>query len=67
MNEFLIGACKSWRSTVLGFIGGIAVYVYTTGVALPRTKEDIWHFAFAAIVFGGGLVAKDSVVSGPPQ
>lgn len=67
MSDFLICAVRSWRSTVLGFIGGVAVYVYTTGVTLPRTKEDVWHFAFAAVVFGGGLVAKDGVVSGPPQ
>lgn len=51
---------KSWKTSVIGFVGGAALYLFTTGAKLPETKQDWFTFSVAVLVAGLGLASKDA-------
>lgn len=64
--EALIACLCNWKTTVVGFVAGIALYVVANGVKLPSNAQEWWTFAFAALVAGLGFVAKDATTGSRP-
>jgi hypothetical protein len=57
---------RNWWTTVLGFITGVVMYLNTSGVKLPSTKQEWGNFVLAALVAGLGYVAKDATTGSRP-
>lgn len=50
---------QSWKTSIIGFIGGVALYLFTVGANLPSNRNDAFKLGVAVIVAGLGLAAKD--------
>jgi hypothetical protein len=49
----------SWKTSIIGFVGGAALYLFSTGAKLPENKQEWFTFGVAVTVAGLGLAAKD--------
>lgn len=65
--ETLITCLTNWKTTLIGFVAGIALYVVANGVKMPTDAQGWWTFAFAALVAGLGFVCKDATTGSRPK
>lgn len=56
----------NWWTTLVGFIGGAALYLVQAGITFPETKQDWYAFVLALVVGGLGLLAKDATTGSAP-
>lgn len=67
MFEALLAMLGNYKTTVIGFVGGVALYVHFNGVKMPTNKQEWWAFVAAAIVAGLGLASKDATTGSRPS
>lgn len=65
--ESLIASLANVKTTLVGFIGGAALWIMGTGLKWPSTKDE-WLYAIAGIIVAGlGLVSKDATTGSRPR
>lgn len=57
---------RNWRTTLWGFLGGIAAYITLVGDKIPQTGREWAAFAFACAIAGIGAAAKDGQTGSAP-
>ena len=57
---------NSW-TTLIGVLLGILTYLQGVGLDVPRTKGQWVQVAFAALMAGLGIVAKDATTGSKPK
>ncbi len=50
---------SNWRTTLLGIIAGIALYVTENGVKMPSNKQEWWTFGFGCAIAVVGYFLRD--------
>jgi hypothetical protein len=57
----------SWRTTVIGFVAGVASYFAAMGANLPTDRQGWTTAIVSAAIFALGATAKDGNVSNAPN
>lgn len=57
----------SWKTTLVGFVAGVATYFAQMGANLPVDRQGWTSAIIAAALFAMGATAKDSNVSNAPK
>ena len=54
---------KNWRTTVIGMITAVLIYLGNSGLKIPENKQDWWGLALALSTVVGGYLARDAPVT----
>ena len=63
----LVVMAKNKKTTIMGFLTGMALYVSTVGPKFPTNEQEWMGFLAAIFLAGVGYAAKDATTGSKPK